>query len=103
MIILTLFILAAITFTTRYFFLHPNLPLRLNSRMQCLLSYSAPAVLTAIWAPIIAIRDEQLAVGITSPYLLAGAVAVGLAYKFNSLYLTAFGAGLIFFLMRQFM
>lgn len=103
MIILTLFILAGITFTTRYFFLHPGLPLSLNSRMKRLLSYSAPAVLTAIWAPIIAIRDDQLAVGITSPYLVAGTVAVALAYKFNSIYITAFGAGLVFVLMRQFL
>ena len=103
MTILTLFILAGITFTTRYLFLHPSLPLRLNNRMQRLLSYSAPAVLTAIWAPIIAIQNDQLAAGITSPYVVAGTVAVVLAYKFNSIYITAFGAGLVFVLMRQFL
>jgi len=103
MTILTLFILAGITFTTRYFFLHPSLPLSLNNRMKRLLSYSAPAVLTAIWAPIIAIQDDQLAMEITSPYVVAGTVAIVLAYKFNSIYITAFGAGLVFVLMRQFL
>ncbi len=103
MTILTLAILAMITFTTRYFFLHPELPLTLNSRMQRLLSYSGPAVLTAIWIPIIFIREDQLAASITSPYVLGGTVAVVLAYQFKSIYITAIGGGLVFVLAQQFL
>ena len=103
MTILTLLILATITFTTRYFFLHPSLPLTLNKRMQRLLSYSAPAVLTAIWAPIIAIRDNQLVVSVIDPYILGITIAIFLAYKFNSIYITAIGGGLVFIFAQQFL
>ena len=103
MTIVTLVVLATITFTTRYFFLHPGLPLTLNKRMQRLLSYSAPAVLTAIWAPIIVIRDDQLVVSVIDPYVLGITLAIFLAYKFNSVYITAIGGGLVFVLVQQFL
>jgi branched-subunit amino acid transport protein len=101
MTLLTLLILASITFFTRYFFLHPSLPLTLNKSMQRLLSYSAPAILTAIWAPIIAIRNDQLVVSAIDPYVLGITVAIFLAFKFNQIYITSIGGGLVFVLAQQ--
>lgn len=95
-ITLTIVLLAVITFCTRYFFIHPKLPVTLSARMQKLLSYSAPAALTAIWVPIILVKDNQLNIAITSPYLLGALVAIGLAYKTRSVYITVIGGGVVF-------
>ena len=48
MIAVTIVLLACITFGTRYLFLEGRLPVRLGSNIKLFLSYSGPAVLTAI-------------------------------------------------------
>jgi branched-subunit amino acid transport protein len=67
-----LYILAmtAVVFLSRYLFLEPRLPLRLNARAQHLLSFSSPAVLTAIWGPIVFLPEGKLDVSPENPYLL---------------------------------
>ena len=101
MTLLTIFLLAVITFTTRYLFLHPNLPIRLGPRMVKFLSFSAPAVLTAIWVPIIFIKEETLNLSITNPYLIAATIAVVISAKTKSVYLTV-GAGVLVFVCLRF-
>ncbi|MEH6816467.1 MAG: AzlD domain-containing protein, partial [Pseudoalteromonas distincta] len=49
----TILLMACITFFTRYLFLHRALPFKVGPKMQQFLSFSAPAVLTAIWVPIV--------------------------------------------------
>ena len=44
MILLTIVLLACITFGTRYLFLEGRLPIRLGPNLKHLLSYSGPAV-----------------------------------------------------------
>ncbi len=100
MTLLTILLLACITFTTRYLFLHPNLPLRLGPKMSMLLSFSAPAVLTAIWVPIIFIRDNTLAITPYNPYLIAATVGVIISFKTKNMYLTVGVSMLIFILLR---
>lgn len=59
MIWLTIFVMTAIIFTSRYVFLEPRLPIRLSARARSLLSFSGPAVMTALWAPIVFIQTES--------------------------------------------
>ncbi|MCW8832425.1 MAG: AzlD domain-containing protein [Colwellia sp.] len=86
--LLTILLLACITFTSRYLFLAPKLPLRIGAKITHFLSFSAPAVLTAIWVPIIFVKDNSFNGSLSNPYLLAATVAIITAYKSQSVYLT---------------
>ncbi len=101
MTILTIILLACITFFSRYLFLHPKLPLRIGAKTTHFLSFSAPAVLTAIWVPIIFIQDNSFNSSLTNPYLLGATVAIITAYKSKSVYLTL-GTSLTVFVLLQF-
>lgn len=100
MTLLTIFLMALITFTTRYLFLHPKIPLRLNAKMISFLSFSAPAVLTAIWAPIIFAQNGEVATSLTNPYVLGGMVAVVVSAKTKNLYSTLCSGVLVFILVK---
>ncbi|MBA6391683.1 AzlD domain-containing protein [Colwellia sp. BRX10-3] len=102
MTLLTIFLMALITFTTRYLFIHPRLPVCLGAKMAKLLSFSAPAVLTAIWVPIIFIQQGELNVSLNNPYLIAATFAVIAAAKSKSIYLTMF-IGLITFVLSRYL
>ncbi|TWX73398.1 AzlD domain-containing protein [Colwellia sp. C1TZA3] len=101
MTLLTILLMAVITFTTRYLFIHPRLPVRLGAKMAKLLSFSAPAVLTAIWVPIIFIQQGQLSISLHNPYLIAATLAIVAAAKSKSIYLTMF-VGLITFVLSRY-
>jgi branched-subunit amino acid transport protein len=97
MIGLMIFLMAAIVFGSRYLFLEPKLPVRLNTKIQKFLSYSAPAVLTAILAPIVFINDTELNLSIENSYLVCALVAVFLAILTkNTLLTTILSMGLFF-------
>ncbi|WP_019616776.1 AzlD domain-containing protein [Psychromonas ossibalaenae] len=98
--IITIILLACITFSSRYLFLEPMLPLKIGPKIKSLLSFSAPAVLTAIWFPIVFIRDNSLTSSLTDPYLAAAAVAVIASYKTRSIYFTL-GISLCVFALLQ--
>lgn len=66
MIMLSIFAMTALVFLSRYLFLEPKLPLRLSPTLQRLLSYSGPAVLTAIWAPIVFMPEKTLWLALSS-------------------------------------
>lgn len=57
MIMLSILLMTLLVFTSRYLFLEPKLPLKLSTRTQKILNYASPAVLTAIWAPIVFIPE----------------------------------------------
>jgi len=101
MTILIIILLACITFFSRYLFLHPKLPLRIGAKTTHFLSFSAPAVLTAIWVPIIFVQDNNFNTSLTNPYLLGATVAIITAYKSHSVYLTL-GTSLTVFALLQF-
>ena len=102
MTLLTIFLMAMITFTSRYLFIHPKMPIRLGTKMRQFLSFSAPAVLTAIWVPIIFIQDKQFNLSLTNPYLIAATAAVLVAAKTKSIYLTLFISVVIFVILSFF-
>ena len=103
MTLMTIILMAMITFLTRYLFIHPKIPLRLNAKMVSFLSFSAPAVLTAIWVPIIFIREGELALSIYNSYLLAATVAVILAAKRANIYLILIVSGALFIILKMMM
>jgi len=100
MTLLTIILLACITFFSRYLFLHPKLPIRIGAKITHFLSFSAPAVLTAIWVPIIFIKDNSFNSSFSNPYLLSATVAVITAYKSKSVYLTLGTSLSVFVLLR---
>ena len=100
MTLLTIFLLAIITFTSRYLFLHPKMPIKIGAKTSHFLSFSAPAVLTAIWVPIIFIKDDELNLSLTNPYLLSATAAVIIAAKTKNIYLTLIVSLGLFIVLR---
>ncbi len=100
MTLLTIFLLAVITFSSRYLFIHPKMPIRLGGKLRQFLSFSAPAVLTAIWVPIIFIQGDNLNITVTNPYLIAALAAIIISAKTRSIYLTILVSVVIFIAMR---
>ena len=98
MTMITILLLALITFTSRYLFLEGKLPIRMGAKARQFLSYSGPAILTAICMPIIFIKDHQLNVALNNPYLGAAIVAIFTAWKTGNIYWTV-GLGMLVFLL----
>ncbi|UPQ89541.1 AzlD domain-containing protein [Vibrio sinaloensis] len=100
MIMLSILAMTALVFLSRYLFLEPRLPLRLNPQAQRLLTYSSPAVLTAIWAPIVFMPEQQLWLSTNNPYLIAAVVAAVLAWKSKNVLLTTIISMLVFLALK---
>jgi branched-subunit amino acid transport protein len=97
MIWLTILLMALVVFASRYLFLEPKLPLRLSQSMLKFLSYSAPAVLTAILAPIVFIQDGVLNLSFDNSYLISAIFAILIALiTRNTLLTTVLSMGLFF-------
>lgn len=101
MIWLTIFAMAALVFTSRYLFLEPKLPLRLNHKTQRFLSFASPAILTAIWAPIVFLPHGSLDIGLKNPYLLAAVIAFVVAWKTKNTLLTTIVSMSAFFILLK--
>ncbi|PSW04342.1 AzlD domain-containing protein [Photobacterium lipolyticum] len=99
MIWLTILAMTLLVFASRYLFLEPKLPLRLNPQAQKLLSYSSPAVLTSIWAPIVFLPGGEPGFSFSNPYLIAATVAALVAWKLKNVLLTAVISMTVFFLL----
>ena len=98
MTLMTILLLACITFTTRYLFLDGRLPIRLGPNVRHLLSYSGPAVLTAIAAPILLVHQQQLDLASDNAYLWGALMAIVVAHKTGSVYWTI-GLGMLIFIV----
>jgi branched-subunit amino acid transport protein len=98
MTLMTILLLACITFTTRYLFLDGRLPIRLGPNVRHLLSYSGPAVLTAIAAPILLVHQQQLDLASDNAYLWGALMAIVVAHKTGSVYWTI-GLGMLIFML----
>ena len=89
---LLLLVMACITFSNRYFFLVRSLRIQPSERFTRFLSYSAYAVLTAIWVPIIFSLDlssnaDSIVTLAGWDYLLGSLVAAVMAFnRFASIY-----------------
>ncbi len=100
MIWLSIIAMAAVVFASRYLFLEPKIPLRLGKTALRFLSYSAPAVLTAIFAPIVFVREGALSLGLDNPYLIAAILACGLAIFTRNALLTTVLSMAVFFIIH---
>ncbi|GLO63839.1 branched-chain amino acid ABC transporter [Vibrio sp. MACH09] len=100
MIMLSILAMAALVFISRYLFLEPRLPIRLNSKAQRLLAYSSPAVLTSIWGPIVFIQDDEVALSLTNPYLIGALVAAFLVWKTKNVLWTTIISMAVFLLFK---
>lgn len=100
MIMLSILLMMALVFTSRYLFLEPKLPIRLGVRTQKILSYASPAVLTAIWAPIVFIPEGELGLSLQNPFLLAAIIAVLIAYLTKNVLMTTIVSMVAFLLLR---
>ncbi|WP_257267226.1 AzlD domain-containing protein [Endozoicomonas sp. ONNA2] len=96
-----LFTVAVLVFGSRFLLMEPWLPLKLNETVQQLLRFSAPAVLTAIAAPILFIRGDQLSLSIDNHYLIAGIIVVFLAQWTRNTLLTVVLGMLSFLVLRH--
>ncbi|KXO14371.1 hypothetical protein AKG98_451 [Moritella sp. JT01] len=92
--------MTVIIFISRYIFIEPKLPLRLSASVVKFLSYSAPAVLTAILAPIVFIQDNTLHLNLDNSYLIGAIFAVLLILITRNTLLTAILSMLLFFLIH---
>ncbi|WCE31533.1 AzlD domain-containing protein [Vibrio sp. SCSIO 43137] len=101
MILLSIFAMAALVFISRYLFLEPRLPVRLNNKAQRLLIYSSPAVLTSILAPIVFVHDDELAVSADNPYLIGAVVAALLVWKTKNVLWTTIISMAVFLLFKM--
>ncbi len=100
MTLLTIFLLACVTFGTRYLFLEGRLPIRLGPNLKRLLSFSGPAVLSAITAPILFVHAQTLDIALSNAYLWGGVLSVIAAYKTGNVYWTI-GLGMLAFLLAN--
>ena len=89
--------MASVVFFSRYVFLEPKLPLSLSKNTQRFLSYSAPAVLTAILGPIVFVRENGLNITFDNNYLIGAVVACVIAYFTRNTLLTALISMAVFF------
>ncbi|WP_038173539.1 MULTISPECIES: AzlD domain-containing protein [Vibrio] len=100
MILLSIVAMTVLVFLSRYLFLEPRLPLKLNSQAHRLLTYSSPAVLTAIWAPIVFMPEQELSLSSSNPYLVAAIIAALLAWKTNNVLLTTIVSMVLFLALK---
>ena len=100
MIMLSILLMTALVFTSRYLFLEPKLPIRLGVRTQKVLSYASPAVLTAIWAPIVFLPEGELGLSLQNPFFLAAIIAVLIAYLTKNVLMTTIVSMVAFLLLK---
>lgn len=101
MIWLTIILMTLVVFISRYLFLEPRLPLRLGPRTTQFLSYAAPAILTAIAAPIVFLPEGELALQVSNPYLISAVLAIGLAYLTRHVLFTSVVSMGVFFVLHS--
>lgn len=92
--------MAVAVFISRYLFLEPRLPLKLNDKALRILSYSAPAVLAAVIGPLVFTTEGQLNTDAANPYLLGAVLAVILMKFTGNTLLTAIISMVVFMLIR---
>jgi branched-subunit amino acid transport protein len=102
MIMWSILAMTVLVFLSRYLFLEPKLPLRLNPAAQRLLAYSSPAVLTAIWAPIVFMPEKELWLAPSNPYLIGAIAAALLAWKTKNVLLTTIVSMVLFLCLKLF-
>ncbi len=93
-------LMAALVFVSRYLFLEPRLPIKLSPNIQKFLSYSSPAVLSAIWAPIVFSPSGELWISTHNPYLWSALVAACIAWITKNVLLTTILSMAVFLILN---
>ena len=100
---LMIFALAGIVYFNRYFFLSPNVQIRLPAFLEKMLKYSAPCLLSAICLPIIFFDGQQVRTLTDNAYLYAAVLCVILAFcRIKIIYNVIFSL-LFFYLLQYFL
>ncbi|MDS7942470.1 AzlD domain-containing protein [Acinetobacter sp. V110_1] len=76
---------AVIVFFNRYYFLEPNLKVKLPALMNKMLNYSAPCLLSAISIPVIFFERNELRGTLDNPYLYATVFCIVIAFYFKKI------------------
>lgn len=101
MIGLMIVMMTVVVFLSRYLFLEAKISLKKLDNIQGLLRYCAPAVLTAIIAPIIFIQDSgEFNSDLSNPYLVAGVAACVFAYFSKNTLLIVLLSMMLFLLLN---
>lgn len=86
--------MAVVTYALRASLLVLPERVQLPPLMRRALRFVPAAVLTAIWAPELLLHSGSLHVSVANPRLLAGIVAIALAWRFRKTFVTI-AAGLV--------
>lgn len=89
-------------FFSRYLFLEPRLPIQPGPRLLHFLSFSIPAVLAAVIAPMIFVQNQTLALDPMNPYLL-GAVIAAVCMRLTGKTLLTVTLSLVAFMLYRFL
>lgn len=98
--LITVIVLTLIVFGSRYLFLSPKVPIKLHPHLEGILSYASPAVLTAIWIPIVFFPQNELNLSLQNPYLLGAVLASVIAYYTKSILKTTILSMIFFFILK---
>ena len=94
--------LAAIVFFNRYYFLEPNVKIKLPLIMNKMLNYSAPCLLTAICIPVVFFDGDNLKGIIDNPYIYAAIICIVISVYLKRVLLSVI-ASLVFFYFINFL
>ncbi|MRI32718.1 hypothetical protein EOPP23_06920 [Endozoicomonas sp. OPT23] len=93
--------MAVITFSCRYAFFAHSFELKLPEPIEKALKYAAPAVLTAMWVPIVFMQENRtLTTDLTDPFLVAGVLTLLLALFIKRTLLVVFLGMAAFLLLK---
>ncbi|MEB3865117.1 MULTISPECIES: AzlD domain-containing protein [Acinetobacter] len=94
--------LAAIVFFNRYYFLEPNVKVKLPLVMNKMLNYSAPCLLTAICIPVVFFDGDNLKGIVDNPYIYAAIFCLVISIYLKRVLLSVI-ASLVFFYFINFL
>ncbi|WP_038180274.1 AzlD domain-containing protein [Vibrio rhizosphaerae] len=100
MVLIQIIAMAGVVFLSRYLFLEPKLPLRLGPHLHRFLSYSGPAILTVIWAPIVFMPEQSLWIHWHNPYLWGALTAGVISWKTQNVLLTTVLSMMVFLVLH---
>ncbi|WP_428790860.1 AzlD domain-containing protein [Vibrio profundum] len=93
--------MAAITFGCRYLFFSQSLPIKLNESSRKLLRFTAPSVLTSMWAPIVfGLHGNHDGNMINSPYLYAGVITIMISLKVKNTFIVVSSGMATFIILK---
>lgn len=94
--------LAAIIFFNRYYFLEPNVKIKLPLIMNKMLNYSAPCLLTAICIPVVFFDGDNLKGVLDNSYTYAAIFCIVISIYLKRVLLSVI-ASLVFFYFINFL